>query len=796
MPKKQKKSREEKITEEYFPVDEEDVDYATKKEVKESVLDFKQTVEKQYKRPGLNEIETVTKTRKTQKKTTARKNASKKPRITKRSSRGWEGGTWIPPKISLKKDGYELIITEKPQAAAKIASALGKSSHKNLNKIPYYEVKRNGEKIVVACAVGHLFTLKQNKSGSDFPTFNISWIPNYLAIKKDYTKRYYETILKLAKNAGRVTVATDYDIEGELIGFNVIRFICGQKDANRMKFSTLTNVELNKAYENKFQHIDFGQAIAGETRHYLDWFYGINLSRALMKAIKIAGRFKIISIGRVQGPTLNLIVKKEKEIQEFKSQIYWQVFITVKNSHVLELKYNKDIFDKNQLKKFENLVGRTPYAKTEKAEQKISPNPPFNLTTLQIEAYKFYGITPSKTLQIAQSLYLSGLISYPRTSSQKLPDSIDYKSILKKLTKKYGFEKLTVKEKPIQGKKSDPAHPSIYPTGEIQILSGDEEKIYNLIVKRFLSLFCEDAIIENKKISIKIDEMIFSTRGSTIRKKAWMEIYPNQLKEKEIPDLEGEVKIIGSRIEEKETQPPKRYSPASIIAQLEKRNLGTKATRSSILETLYDRNYIKNKSIQATPLGMSLIATLEKYSSIIIDEKLTREFEKEMESIQNSKKDFEEKERRIIEKAKTTITKISQDFEKNEKKIGEELVQATDEIIEQEKIENSIMRCQKCKKGNLVIKYSKKTKRYFVACDAYPDCTETYSLPPHGLIKKTNKQCEHCGFPILMSIRKGKRPWEFCFNPKCETNKEWVERAREKREEYEKQKESENKEKN
>jgi len=768
---KPKKTSEEKTAENYFPVDEEDIEYATEKEVKEQASDFKQTVEKVYKKPERDSFEVVEKVKKPRKKI-SRKKVSKKGKIAI--------GKYVPPKIKLKDNGYELIITEKPQAALKIAQALGKALQKVNNRVYYYDVKRDSKQIIVACAVGHLLTLKQNVSGSEIPIFDILWMPNYLANKKgDFTKRYYDTLLKLAKDAGSLTVATDYDVEGEVIGMNVVKYICGQKDANRMKFSTLTDKELNDAYEKKSSHLDWGQAIAGETRHYLDWFYGINLSRALMNAIKTTGKFRIMSIGRVQGPALNLIVQRERKIQAFKSKPYWQIFITVKNSHKLELKHNKDIFDKLELSKFENLVGKTVEAKTKKTEQIIPPSPPFNLTTLQTEAYKFYGITPSRTLQIAQSLYLSGLISYPRTSSQKLPSSIGYKEILKKLAKQYDVERLITKDKPVEGKKSDPAHPSIYPTGNKQILSGEEGKIYNLIARRFLSLFCDDAIIDNKIVSVNVGELLFSTRGSSIRKKAWFEIYPSKSKHIEIPDLEGEVKIINMRTEEKETQPPKRYSPASILSELEKRNLGTKATRSAILETLYDRGYIKEKSIEATSLGISLIGTLEKHSSIIIDEKLTRSFENQMESIVEAKKGFLEKEQKILDKAKTTLIKISNDFNKNEKEIGRELLVANLQLREQQKQENTLTQCPVCKKGNLAITYSRKNKKHFIACNAYPNCKTTFSLPP-GTIKKTQKVCEKCGFPMLMSVKRGRKPWVFCFNKNCESNKERLEEYRKK----------------
>ena len=280
-----------------------------------------------------------------------------------------------------------------------------------------------------------------------------------------------------------------------------------------------------------------------------------------------------------------------------------------------------------------------------------------------------------------------------------------------------------------------------------------------------------------------INNFNFSANGSEIRKKSWLEIYPSKVNENDLPDANGKIKIISNRIEEKETQPQKRYSQASILSEMEKINLGTKATRASILETLYDRGYVKEKSIQATPLGMSLISTLEKYSPIIIDEELTRELEKETEMISEAKTEFEEKEKKVIDKAKNSIKKIAKYFEKSEKAIGKELLQATLKLREQEKEENKLNPCPVCNKGTLGITYSRKTKRHFVACDAYPECKNTYSLPPNGFIKKTDKTCDDCGFPMLMRLSHGRRPWIFCFNPQCPTNKERIEEYRKRKEE-------------
>jgi DNA topoisomerase-1 len=820
--KRKIKPKEQKAAEEFFPVDAEDIKRTTEKIVREI--------------PSSNILGAVTKIIKTEEKQVEKaiKSLTKpRSRVKRPKKITEEKKEYSPSKIILKQGGYEMIITEKPQAALKIANALGKALGKDVRGVPYYEVNRQGKKIIVACAVGHLFTLRQNNPSQKLPVFDISWVPNYLALKKDFTKRYYDTLMKLAKDAGSITIATDYDIEGEVIGLNVMRFICNQKDANRMKFSTLTDKELDEAYISKANSLNWGQAIAGETRHYLDWFYGINLSRALMNAIKLTGKFKIMSIGRVQGPALNLIVKKEREIEAFKPQTYWQAFITLAKPAV-ELKYVKDIFDKAELSKFDNIIGKKATVTTTKSQQVIPPNPPFNLTNLQTEAYALHGITPSAALRAAQSLYLAGLISYPRTSSQKLPDSIDYTTILKKLARQYNTESLIKRSAPVEGKKTDPAHPSIYPTGNTQNLDGDEAKVYNLIARRFISLFCGDAVVDNKNIKAEVNIegkiandktnklrgkigdkdsainsninnntnkraavsgasakkgerdniLIFSARGSAIADKGWMEVYPTKIIEKTLPDANGEIKIGKSRAEEKETQPPHRYSPASILSELEKRNLGTKATRAAILETLYDRGYVKEKSIEATPLGISLISTLERHSPIIINEELTRSFEKDMDQILQSKKDLNVKEEKVKEKAKQAITEITTQFEKEGSKIGEELMEAQEEERQNQREKNKIMLCPVCNKGSLAITYSKKNRKFFIACNAYPDCKTTYSLPPFGTVKKLEpeKLCEKCNYPMLMSLQKGKKPWIFCFNRECPTNQERLKKYREKKE--------------
>ncbi|MBI5804235.1 DNA topoisomerase I [Candidatus Pacearchaeota archaeon] len=723
--------------------------------------DAKQVVEKEVKeKPKLKDLITIESPGKSISEDVIDSGEESKPKRKKKKATS-------TARIESPKRDSVLIITEKPQAAQKIAFALGDAKKYSDNNVAYYELLKEGKKIIVASAVGHLFTLEYKKGQTGWPVFEVEWRPSYERKNSSFTKKYFDLLKKLSRRAEEFVIATDYDVEGEVIGWNVLRFICGRETAKRMKYSTLTSSELKKSFSSPMPEPDWGQAYAGETRHILDWLYGVNLSRALMSSIKKVGSFKLLSIGRVQGPALKIIVEREIEIKNFKPRQYWQVFAQVKG---FDFKHPKDIFEKKELEKFKDI--KDGEGETKEKREKIPPSHPFDLTTLQREAYRVHKMSPSQTLATAQKLYLDGLISYPRTSSQKIPSSIEPKKILKLLEKNYPDIKNITRTKPVEGKKSDPAHPSIYPTGETRKLSEDEKSLYDLIVRRFISVFSADAIVTNKKTEIKTkDNIKFSASGLKVIEKGWTKIYPITLEEKDVPTLNGKVEIEKIKNIEKETQPPKRYTPASLISNLERKNLGTKATRSTIVDTLFSRGYLEGKSIKATPLGIKLIESLETNSPIIIDENLTRQLEEEMEKIQESKSDFEKKEKEVVEKAKHLITDISKEFKAREVEIGRGILQGIGGLREYQDKMNTLRICPQCGKGELRILYSKKTGRYFVGCSNYPNCTQTYSLPPNALIKKSEKDCEVCGFPKLLSIKKGRKPWEFCFNPECETRK-------------------------
>ncbi len=668
-----------------------------------------------------------------------------------------------------------LIISEKPSSAAKIADALGKAT----KGAGYYSVKTDQGAAYVVPAVGHLFTLVEKKKSRTYPVFDLEWVELNKASKTaDYVAKYIAVIKKLAKEADRIVIACDYDVEGELIGYNIARFLLPRVPAKRMKFSSLTKEELQDAFEN-LETVPVNKALAGEARHYLDWFFGINLSRALMSAIQKAGAFRLMSIGRVQGPTLAVLAHREKAIAAFVSTPYWQLFANAKGitfTHIVEKFLEKEKADSA----LEN-ANKATKGTVEKADAEkylLNPPTPHDLTSLQVDAYNAFGFTPARTLEIAQKLYEAAVISYPRTSSQQLPDKLNLKKIISSLAAHPAYRDVANKllQKPVQmlkphnGKKTDPAHPAIHPTGVMARMGEDESKLYDLIVRRFLATFGDAAKRERLKVLLDIGGEKFVASGGRTLYSGWLDILSRyvRLDEVNLDFGRGEiVKIEKLWQEEKQTQPPKRYSPASIVKKLESLNLGTKATRAEVIETLYRRNYIaEKKSIQVTPFGLEVYEALHKHCPKIMSEALTRKFEDEMAEIEDGKLD----PKKVIQQGKETVAEICEEFKKHETEIGPLLLTGLN-TAQRQSVELGVCKCG----GKLVLRKSK--FGVFVGCSSYPNCKVTFPLPHGASIVPTEKVCEKCSTPIVGIARKAKRFFQMCLDPKCETKASWAKKT-------------------
>jgi DNA topoisomerase IA len=761
-----------------------------------------------------------------------------------------------------------LIVTEKPNVAERIANSLGKAARKSHGGVDYFEVGDT----VVAPAVGHIYGLRERQSnGWTYPVFDIEWVPSHMVSKtSDFTKKYLDNIIFLSKDCGRFINACDYDVEGEVIGYNVIKHGCGvdprSDKVGRVKYSTLTTESILKAFE-KVGPIDSGLADAGISRHILDWYWGINLSRALSNAARNAHHYATLSIGRVQGPTLKILSDKERSIQAFRSVTYWEVEmlchkesdfsamyeagkyvfsldeipdpkavaegfrklgllsdgddvaavvkdaedenverwnVTAKSGktwvmtretedkdELLKIKaeddtetrlwVEADIKDPSKLNLYQGELASAEEAQKVKdtcgpkakvtdvgsKRYKQTPPYPFDLTTLQTEAYRHFGIDPRITLSVAQDLYTNAYISYPRTSSQQIPADIDCKKILSDLKRQEQYAELCgqlLKEKalkPANGPKNDPAHPAIHPTGEHpQKLDEQHRKIYDLIVRRFMAAFGEAAVRQTVTVRLDNNGEPFTAKGNTTVEKGWHVYYGPYAKfeENELPLMNkgDEVFVKDVIVHEKETKPPKRYTPASIIREMEKNDIGTKATRSQIVDILFKRGYVTGKTLEVTQLGLSVVDAMGKYCPDVLSVQLTRKFEEDMERITEKKKTSDA----VIEEGKNTLIAILKAFKENELKIGQALAGS---ILESKRRANSVGPCPRCQK-DLVIRTSKFGGQ-FIGCSGYPNCTHTWPLPKDP--SKKTATCKQCGFAIMTVTPKGKRKWSFCVNQSC-----------------------------
>jgi DNA topoisomerase-1 len=588
-----------------------------------------------------------------------------------------------------------LIITEKPSVARKISIFLSNNRYRIIRfskNIYYYYFNLEGKNVYVVPAIGHLFTLSDLDKKYDYPTFNYKWVPSYFE-DGIIAKKYYIEMFSKFKNENDIIIATDYDIEGELIGYNILRYILNKENASRMIFSAITHKDIVRAFNNRKESLNFGYIFAGETRHIIDWLYGINLSRALTRSLLHYTKKFVLSIGRVQGPTLMLIFNRENEIKNFKSEEYYKVeALVMKGNKKLKFSYIKDkINDKDGANKIKNNLGEYLIViNVDKKEEKISPPHPYNLTDIQMDAYKYYKISPKRTLDILQSLYEKGYISYPRTSSQKLPETIDFKEILSNLSLINSYKKhiilLLEKKilKPNNGSKDD-VHPAIHPTGNIpEYLEYKEKLIYDLVVKRFIATFYDPAIVY--KINV-ITKENFTYSYYDIKYKGWLGVYWDIYKDNfvSLKFSTGEKLLIDKvNILKRKTKPPARYNKASLIKKMEELNLGTKSTRADIVEILFRRKYVEGKSIKITELGKKIIEIFERYYPDILDINFTRKMEENLEKLEN-KPDISLKEK-IIEENVEIIKDLSKVMKENERKIGEELYNFIKDYLNKKKI--------------------------------------------------------------------------------------------------------------
>ncbi|MCQ2921941.1 type I DNA topoisomerase [Helicobacter pylori] len=686
-----------------------------------------------------------------------------------------------------------LIIVESPAKAKTIKNFLDKN----------YEV---------IASKGHVRDLSKFALGIKID--ETGFTPNYV-VDKDH-KELVKQIIELSKKASITYIATDEDREGEAIGYHVACLIGGKLESYpRIVFHEITQNAILNALKTPRQ-IDMSKVNAQQARRFLDRIVGFKLSSLISSKIT-----KGLSAGRVQSAALKLVIDKEREIKAFKPLTYFTLdayFEPHLEAQLISYKGNKlkaqELIDEKKAQEIKNELEKESYTISSivKKSKKSPTPPPFMTSTLQQSASSLLGFSPTKTMSIAQKLYegvatpqgVMGVITYMRTDSLNIAKEA-LEEARAKILKDYGKDYLPPKAKVYssKNKNAQEAHEAIRPTSIIlepnalkDYLKPEELKLYTLIYKRFLASQMQDALFESQSVVVACEKGEFKASGRKLLFDGYYKILGNDDKDKLLPNLKENDPIKLEKLESNAhvTEPPARYSEASLIKVLESLGIGRPSTYAPTISLLQNRDYIKveKKQISALESAFKVIEILEKHFEEIVDSKFSASLEEELDNIAQNKADYQQVLKDFyypfmdkIEAGKKNITsqKVHEKTGQSCPKCGGELVKKNSrygefiacnnypkcKYIKQTENANDEAKQELCEKcgGEMVQKFSRNGA--FLACNNYPECKNTKSLKntPNAKEIIEGVKCPECGGDIALK-RSRKGSFYGCNNyPKC-----------------------------
>ena len=627
----------------------------------------------------------------------------------------------------------KLVIVESPSKAKTIKKYLGDD----------YDV---------IASQGHIIDLPSSKFGVDIEN---NFKPEYKTMKGK--AKIVKDIKEKAKNKEKIYLATDPDREGEAIAWHLKNVLnIDDSDKCRITFNEITKTAVKSAVEHP-RKVDNNLVDAQQARRVLDRIVGYKLSPLLWKKIK-----KGLSAGRVQSVALKIIIDRERQIRDFKPEEYWLLTAKLQNKKDIVLaKFYGDTKKKIELKTKEQvdeiikIIDKKEYKviDVKKSERKKNPPPPFTTSSLQQEASRKLGFSVKKTMMVAQKLYEAGYITYMRTDSTRLSDDA------KKMAKEYivsNFGKNYYLDRVFKTKETaQDAHEAIRPSRlDIQAseFDGDEKKLYTLILNRFLASQMSVAVYATTKIVIQVENYIFHVNGSVIKFDGFMKLYIEgkddiKVNDEEIegmlPELNvGEtLKQIELNKEQKFTEPPSRYTEASLVKAMEEKAIGRPSTYAPTISTLLDRGYIEKdkKFLVPTNLGEVVNDMLEEYFKEIVDVAFTAEMENKLDMVAENKENYVQMLREFYDPFITNLNDVEDKIQK---------VKLPEEVTD--------IKCELCGR-NMVIKQGRFGK--FLACPGYPECKNAKPI-----VQECNVPCPKCGGKVLIKKTKTKKNFYVCEN--------------------------------
>jgi DNA topoisomerase-1 len=666
-----------------------------------------------------------------------------------------------------------LVVAEKFNTALRIAVVLsdGLMKRSRISGTNVFRFDRAEGHYAVVGLRGHIVELDYPK---EFAEWSLETLPALLEaepLKRVTAEGIVDALQEIVREFDRVVIATDFDREGELIGLECLELL--QKvhpniEVKRVHYSALTREEIEGAFAN-LTTLDHALAQAAEARQEIDLVWGALLTRYLSIVAEQRGR-SFLSVGRVQTPTLALLVERDQAIKEFVPTPFWQVEADVSHDGVdFTLAHAHGTFEEKAPaeKIVQKLAGVSDGKVLEYVEEPTRRRPPIPFsTTLFVAEATRQGLGAAYAMRIAEELYTQGLISYPRTDNTVYPRGVNLRTLVEKFLKtpfeeaaQYVLEQPSFH--PSRGRSETTDHPPIYPTGAVDPakLKPDHAKVYELIVRRFLATVAPDStgLSRTAKVDVRGEE--FHGKGQILIDPGWYRVYPYMTPEQSpMPPLTvgGMISIKGVRLEEDQTKPPRRYTQGSLIQEMERLGLGTKSTRHDVLQKLFDRHYVSQRMLEPTTTGIAVTEALKAHAPVITRPEMTHRLEDDMELVAESKKPKAE----VIEESREMLRDAYQLLTANIEGVRATVRGALDR-------QRFVGPCALCG-GALQLTRTPRGAR-FVQCVNNPGtCPASYSLPSAGFVEPAPEfLCATCKVPRVKITFRGQRPDLYCINPEC-----------------------------
>src|SRR3954471_16950118 len=698
-----------------------------------------------------------------------------------------------------------LIITEKNNSAKKIADILSGGSAKAdaAYKVPFYTWSDAGGEQMAIGLKGHVVGPAFPEGYSNWQETDLHDLIDAAIIKEATDKNVVKAVRKVAKDASEIVIATDFDREGELIGLEALEQVVDSNPkvlsadgaialetrptVKRARYSALTKDEIERAFSN-IDELDYDLAGAGAARQDIDLIWGATLTRAVSLATRRFGS-NFLSVGRVQSPTLAIIVERELERRAHVPKAFWELF--ARFSHPdgsFEAHHATDKFWEKAEADAALAGTSSPGTVKEVSSRRNSRKPPtpLNTTAFTTDASSRLGITPAQAMRIAEDLYMDGFISYPRTDNTVYPPSLNTRELVTSLVRIPDFSAAAaLLDKPqltaTRGKKETTDHPPIHPAQAVypNALEGPKRRVYELVVRRFLATFSDPMITESTRADIEAGSERYFVRGSVVVDPGYAAIYTYaRSSDEEIPKLEQgqELPLEGDPwMVDKETQPPSRISQGKLIELMEEQGLGTKATRADIIQKLYDRGYVFNNPPEPSETGIAMYRAFNSYVPRMATPEMTAELEQDMDQIAAGKTSKDE----VLKVSREMLHSTTTDLEEKREDFAKEIWAGMDE-------DKFLGPCKVCEEAGrkhedgspnrLRIIELKGGKRMY-GCEGWdrehpdsPDsCPVSGPLPGRGYdLWRIEERCSICGEMPRLTVKGFRgRPWKLCLNEDC-----------------------------